>query len=79
MKNYKEFPEYVRKLPWKFDVERLQEDLQPIKPLMVIWDYGASHEVGAGKGFSFVHSEDCPDDKKQLKMFTVIQGFIIKM
>jgi len=40
MKNYKEFPEYVRKLPWKFDVECLQEDLQPIKPLMVIWDYG---------------------------------------
>ena len=64
MKNYKEFPEYIRKLPWKFDVERLQEDLQSIKPLMSIWDYGASHEVGAGKGFSFVHSEDCPDDEK---------------
>ena len=31
MKNYKEFPEYIRKLPWKFDVERLQEDLQSIK------------------------------------------------
>ena len=64
MKNYKEFPEYIRKLPWKFDVERLQEDLQSIKPLMSIWDYGASHEGCAGKGFSFVHSEDCPDDEK---------------
>ena len=65
MKNYKEFPEYVRKLPWKFDVECLQKELQSIKDLMVIWDYGASSNRGlTAKGFSFLHSENCPDDEK---------------
>lgn len=62
---YKKFPEYIQKTPWKFDIERLQKELQPIKPFFVEWDRNTSPELGlTSKAMSFLHSKDCPDEEK---------------
>ena len=57
-------PTYVKKLPWKFDIDRLQKELQPLKSLFIPWDPNTREEFNDSYILSFLHSKDCPPEKR---------------
>jgi hypothetical protein len=64
MKIYEKPAVYVKKLPWTCNVKRLQEELQPIKPLMFPWDRNVAPWLPVAKAMSFLHVEGCPENEK---------------
>ena len=62
-------PTYVKKLPWKFDIDRLQKELQPLKSLFNPWDPNTREEFNDSYILSFLHSKDCPLEKRLYDLF----------
>jgi hypothetical protein len=57
-------PIYVKKLPWKFDIDRLQKELQPLKSLFIPWDPDTKEDFNDSYILGFLHSKDCPPEKR---------------
>jgi len=59
-------PVYIKKLPWKFNVKRLQDELRQIKPLMaeIPWDRNTAPWFPDAQAMSFLHSKECPKEKR---------------
>lgn len=62
---------YVKKLPWQFDLKKLQKELQPIKELFVPWDLNTQGAFYDSYACGFLHSPDCaPEDRLKESVYT---------
>ena len=57
-------PIYVKKLPWEFDIDRLQKELQPLKSLFAPWDLNTRDDFNDAYVLGLLHSKDCLPEQR---------------